>query len=153
MNEPMECKKLIIVGRIKRMIRCRAFALLRLRETEQLDNVVTSLFKEFGENHTAPINRWVDILIELNTRNPKYDLVLPKFQEEKKEIERIVRYFKGKVLELETDPTIPTRKIDENGNETIDYTTLEGAKRTLADYENQVNFINECILEIMEKLN
>jgi hypothetical protein len=145
-----------ITGKCKSRIRCRSFASLKMKQIEESiidanEMTIGSIYEGLGELEIPKKNEWTDVFIELNTLKPSIEIILPLFENEKRELTELVKCFKDKVEELKLDSTIPKiregyigeTKVTEN-----DYTTLESAESMFLDYSNQLKFINTCIEDL-----
>jgi len=148
----MESVAFKVEGKVKSRIKCRAYAELNFKELKQLDDEfrvqVADLMLEDKDKPFPELIEAQNVCIELYSKEPDIEMIRKYFIKERDDATKYVKHFEFKVAELKKDPNVPKiTKNDTGGNDT-DYTTLEGAKKLLFDYNNRFNFINECIFEI-----
>ena len=143
--------KLVVVGKVKSRIKCRAYAELNYKELKELDKEFNDQLVAIFEGEDKPSPELVEaqnVCIELYSREPDISLIKKFFNDEKLRAEELVNHFRLKVAELQVDPCIPKIIKNDTGGNEEDFTTLEQAVRLLFDWKNRLEFVNECIFEL-----
>lgn len=136
---------------MKSKIRCKSLCLLKIKEIQEFmeihNQTICPFYDEIRKEKLIDKNKWENAFIESNSSEPNIQIVLPLLKKEKSELIKFIKEFKTKVKLLKIDTKIP-KVSKKNGIALTDYTNLADAKILLSKFTNELNFINECIIEL-----
>jgi hypothetical protein len=136
---------------MKSIIRCKSLCLLKIKEIQEFieihNQTICPFYDEIRKEKLIDKNKWESAFIESNSSEPNIQKILPLLEKEKRELKKIVKEFKTKVKSLKIDTKLP-KVSKRNGIVLTDYTNLTDAKILLSKFTNELNFINECIIEL-----
>ena len=136
---------------MKSIIRCKSLCLLKIKEIQEFieihNQTICPFYDEIRKEKLIDKNKWESAFIESNSSEPNIQKILPLLEKEKRELKKIVKEFKTKVKSLKIDTKLP-KVSKRNGIVLTDYTNLTDAKILLCKFTNELNFINECIIEL-----
>lgn len=148
-----------IKGTMKSLIRSRAFLLLEQhgKKLERDEAEVQLTGTEYAETTIGffddELLRIGEMILEIHSKQRNYNILLEYFACKQKEKETTIKSLIEKtneIIECTTKMPRVKKEVLESGTilTTIDSTTLEMNQDLVADYRNQLDFINDCMKEI-----
>lgn len=155
-----------IEAKEQRNIKSRAFVCLRLKEiTEQMADVTEMTKGTFYEKiandsiWTDEKDKFIDAYQELQKLNPNKEFIIELFIKEHNKLIDHKTYFQKHISEIEKEPTLPkvyTEEMSSTNQKTgkkhiftrEEYADIETSQKMIKLYDQQINFINDCINEL-----